>query len=346
MRILFNTIRSDNLVNLNVLYYLEQEISKLVECQWSGEGWKNHIPGETLSQTVKRLYRNDPPDWIISNRPNLLEYNEISKESFHRNYRIAVTLTDLHMNPKIWIRVINKFADVSLMRYLYSPYEIKKYFFNKIRRCRSLDPFFYQKNIKSKILHFPWFTDSTIYKPNIKKDWDVIFLGSSEKKIYPLRDLIVKNLPKYAKLNGWRYLIKGRPPGQTISRNIKGLKKEGYIVGDIYADVVARSKIFIFGSSIFKYPLSKYFEIMGSGTLVMADKPQTAETLNFISGENFVEINEKNWIEKLHYYLEDDAERERISKKGYETVMKYHNSQIRARQIISFLENVEKSKET
>ena len=84
---------------------------------------------------------------------------------------------------------------------------------------------------------------------------------------------------------------------------------------------------------------------MGSGTLVLADKPQTAESLFFKPGDNFVEINENNWLEKLQYYLEDDSERERIAKNGYEIVSKYHNSYCRAQQIISFLKEVEESME-
>jgi spore maturation protein CgeB len=37
------------------------------------------------------------------------------------------------------------------------------------------------------------------------------------------------------------------------------------------------------------------------------------------------------------YYLENEGERERIARNGYETVMKYHSSQVRARQLVDFL---------
>ncbi len=57
------------------------------------------------------------------------------------------------------------------------------------------------------------------------------------------------------------------------------LKQAGNIVGDLYGNTVASSKMFIFGNSIFNYPLSKYFEIMGSGTLVMTNEPLTSDLL-------------------------------------------------------------------
>jgi spore maturation protein CgeB len=228
------------------------------------------------------------------------------------------------------------------MRYLYSPYIVKRRFFNKWRSYKKFDPKFYQKNLTTQIYHYPWFTDLNLYRPQEEKEWDVIFLGSWGKRVYPLRNRIVKDLPKLSKKKKWRCLIKGRPPGETTKRNINALKKDGYLVGDKYSDIIARSKIFIFGNSIFDYPLSKYFEIMGSRTLVMADKPQTVEDLHFIPGVNFIEINSDTWKEKLEYYLEDDNERERVAQNGYDTVLRYHSSKIRAKNLLSYLKEADR----
>jgi spore maturation protein CgeB len=73
----------------------------------------------------------------------------------------------------------------------------------------------------------------------------------------------------------------------------------------------------------------------------MADRPQSADELHFEAGENYIEINRNNWKEKLEYYLEDDSERERVARNGYETVMKHHTSKIRARQLLDFLKKLE-----
>lgn len=41
---------------------------------------------------------------------------------------------------------------------------------------------------------------------------------------------------------------------------------------------------------------------------------------------------------RLKSYLEYDEEREKIARRGYETVMKYHTNDVRARQFLNFLE--------
>ena len=342
MRILFNTIKSDNIVNINVLYSLENKISKHAECKWVGEGWEDHVPGETIDQSIRRLYGNDHPDWVISNRANIEKYREItsSGNKNNRSYKMIMTLADLHVHPEKWVKTANIGFDAALMRYMYSPY-VKKELFGIYKYYIKFDPNYYQNNLETNNLHFPWFTDSNIYGLSDEKDFDVIFLGSSGRKVYPLRNRIVRELPSLSKVNNWRYLLRGRPPGATHQRNIPDLISKGFIVGEKYAEVLARTKIFIFGSSIFRYPLSKFFEVMGSGALVLADEPQSAEELHFRSGENYVEINQDNWKEKLEYYLEDDQERERIARRGYETAMKYHSTEVRAKQLINFLKSMD-----
>jgi len=336
LRILFTTVRSDELVNLNVIHSLEKEVSKLAECQWVGRGWQDHKPGEKLDESIKRLYGNDPPDWVVSNRADLQEYKANGSPRSSRPHGMVMTLADLHVDPQEWVKAANDGYDITLMRYLYSPY-VKKNLLGRYRYYQRFDPEFYVKNLKTRIHHFPWFTDPSIYNPSSEKEYDVVFLGSSEKKVYPLRNAIVQGLPRLCKEKGWRYMLKGRPPGETTQRNISELLSQGYIVGERYAEVLAKSKVFIFGSSIFRYPLSKYFEVMGSGTLVMADEPQTAQQLHFEDGENYVRINVENWEETLEYYLENDDERMMIASRGYDTVMKYHSAEARAKELVNLL---------
>jgi glycosyltransferase involved in cell wall biosynthesis len=335
MRILFTGLRTKNLVNMNVIHFLEEEVSKHADCKWSGHGWPDHKSGENIDETVKRLYGKDPPDFIVCNRPNREEY-QTYVDNKSKLPPVITTLADLHVEPKEWVRLVNNASNGVLMRYLYCPYQ-KKNLYNRYTYYSKLNENYYLENIKQSILHFPWFTEPKIYRPSDEKENDVIFLGAYRQKVYPLRNKIVNQLPKLCEDNNWKYIVRGRPPGESVERNISELLKQGYIVGEKYAETIAKSKVFIFGSSIFRYPLSKYFEIMGSGTLVMANKPQTSEKLHFVSGENYVEITEKDWKEKLEYYLEDDVERERIARNGYETAMKYHISEIRAKQLLEFL---------
>ncbi len=117
------------------------------------------------------------------------------------------------------------------------------------------------------------------------------------------------------------------------------MEAQGHIVGDVYNETLSRSKVFIFGSSIYRYPLLKYLEGWGAGTLVMADKPLGAERMYLESDVNYVEINTKNWLNKLKYYIEEDDLREDIARRGHETAMKYHTAEIRAKELLSFLES-------
>ncbi|MCW4050850.1 MAG: glycosyltransferase [Candidatus Bathyarchaeota archaeon] len=284
---------------------------------------------------MRRLYGSDGPDWVVINNAHRPTLSKMMEETTERDYKVAITIADLHVNPLEWVKAANMF-DAVLMRYLYSPYE-KKSIMDRFTYYKKHDPRFYLDNIKKPVLHFPWFTDPGIYKPSEEKEYDVIFLGSYRKKVYPLRNRIVANLAKLCEEKGWKYLVRDRPPGDTLVRDIERLKSEGHIVGDIYAETVARSRIFIFGNSIFSYPLSKYFEITGSRTVAMADKPTSAEVLHFESGENYVEITLENWKKKLEYYLEDDQLCEEIARKGYDNTMKNHSSEVRARQLVDFL---------
>jgi len=342
MRILFTTLKTNNLVNLNVLYYLEKEVGKFVECKWSGNGWRDHLPGELLNATIKRLYGNDHPDWIVSNRPNLNEYERLSRLNRDDGYKIATSIVDLHVHPKRWIKALNSGSDVTFMRYLYSPMVRKLPWLKPIRYYGKFDPNYYLSKLETEVFHLPWFVDPSLYdSTNEEKEYDVAFLGSYERRVYPLRHDIVQKLPKTCEEKGWKLLLGARPPGKTTERKIDELAGQGYPVGRRYSEVLSKCKVFIFGSSIFKYPLSKYFEAMACGALVMADKPQSADALHFKPGWNFVEINTDDWAQKLDYYLSDDEEREKIAQRGYETIMKYHTARVRAQQLVSNLKSAQ-----
>jgi len=165
------------------------------------------------------------------------------------------------------------------------------------------------------------------------KKYDVSSMGASSP-FYVLRRAILKDLSTLAKKNKWRLLLRGRPYNRSISHNLK----TGGIVGYKYAEALALSKILIFGAIKTGGHVKKYFEGMACRTCVLANTPVMAEELHFRPGWNFVEIGFDNWKEKLKYYLKHDEERETIAQRGYETILKYHTNEIRARQIINFLE--------
>lgn len=338
VRILFMTSNAFDRVFSN-FYYFQQEVGKYADCKWAGPGWPNHVKNESLSRTIKRLHKNDSPDWVIDNYPRF----DIPKD---RCYKVGICLEDLHgafslrVSPEGFVKILNKARyDAVFARYLYSPY---KYVMLPILHVvRKFDRNYYIKNLRADIFHLPWSINPSIFRPiEGEKKWDVTFIGRVSR-VYPLRRTIYKSLPSLGRKKNWRiFCLKTPPigsfPKMSRIRSDPNLKSK-YYVGIDYATILARSKIFIFGSSVFKYPVSKFFEGMACGVLVMADKPQTAEKLHFKPGVKFVEINKDDWKEKLSYYLENDDEREEIAQRGYETVMKYHTNEVRAKEFISYL---------
>ena len=91
-------------------------------------------------------------------------------------------------------------------------------------------------------------------------------------------------------------------------------------------------------SGSFKGLVQKYYEVTACGTLLMADTCMDLEDQHFISGHNFVEINNGNILEKVRHYLAHPEEAKRIADQGREDILRYHTHDIRARELIGILE--------
>lgn len=334
VKILFTTINRRNLVGVDAIHHFEQAIAKVAECKWAGKGHLLFRRGENMSQTVKRVLPN--ADWVISDSRSV-------SPTKRRNYKAAIWISDIHANwrwgvdTQGYIKHLNdENWDAILMCY------------TQIARSRGDFPNFHPK-IYLQLLKAPIFNSAVsinpdIFKPiNKPKIYDVAFLGATNPGYYPLRNQIFEELPKLAKKKGWNAIVRQKPPGAIFIDGKPNLKidlllKKGYIVGSRYAKTLALSKAFIFGTSIYKYPLIKFPEAMACKTCVFADAPLTAKELHYVPNWNFVEINKGNWKQKLSYYIKHDGEREEIARRGYETVLKHHTNDIRARQLIKFLE--------
>lgn len=72
------------------------------------------------------------------------------------------------------------------------------------------------------------------------------------------------------------------------------------------------------------------FEILAAGGFVLMNfQPEIAE--NFVIGEQLdTFINEKELLDKIAYYLENEEEREQIARAGQQAVREYHSCQARA----------------
>jgi len=231
--------------------------------------------------------------------------------------------------------------------------------------------------VKAKTIWLPWSYDpSTYYPSNEEPIYDVTFLGTVSVD-YPLRQAINERLSLLAERYGWRVLQKTWVTGNFPSRGLNkfwrrlvveqaliahirrilirlfsrifsfrpGLgkislleKDSRYIVGEKYAKVLRSTKVSIFGTSIFKHPIKRLFFGLGSGTCVLMNTPNCADRLGLKDGENYVAIDEHNWAEKLKWILDHEDERQRIAQNGLRLVQERHTHQVRAKELLNFLE--------
>ncbi len=316
-------------------HFFEQAIARIADCKWAGHRHELHVPGEDLNDTIRRVMPD--ADWAIIGDVAHIRYPEAIKIPEKRICNVAYIAGDVYWNPPLVARRLNAGKwDAFLM----TQFKLDTYIPSSTNRVPAkADPEFYVKNLNAPIFHSPHNINPEFFKPlDREKEYDVSFLGAHSSTYYPLRAKIWRDLPSLVARYKWRTLMRGSPPGVSLKRKIDKLLKEGFTVGERYAEVLALSKIFIFSSGPSRCPVKKYYEGMASSACVLADSPMTADELHFRPGHNFVEINEGNWKGRLHYYLEHDKEREEIARRGYETVVKYHTNDVRARQLIDFLE--------
>ena len=334
MKILFMNAKCDNDIDYIHRYFYEQAIARIADCKWSGHGHKLHVPGEDLNDTIRRVLPD--ADWVIVSDVARIRFRGAIKIPEKRICKVAYQPGDVYWNPPHAAKRYNKGKwDAFLMAQLKLDTYIPS---SKNRIPVKADPDFYIKYLNAPIFSSPHSINPKWYKPlDQEKKYDVCFLGA-HSHYYPLRVSIWNQLPSLAKKNKWRTLVRGTPPGTSYRRKIDDLLKKGYIVGRKYAETLALTKIFIFSSGGSKLAVKKYFEGMASGACVLADTPMGADELHFKPDYNFVEINKGNWKNKLKYYIKHNSAREKIARRGYETAMKYHTNDVRARQLVDFLE--------
>lgn len=344
LNILFLTENFKDTVRQDALYYLEQEVGKGANCRWAGLGWSKFELNEPMDETVKRVMPN--ADWVIYFHFGYI-FRRLPTDfppKAERRYKVATYLVDLHRDPA---KLVREFNNSELDALLMTTIRLEKQLVNNL--ISPIPPNYYIDNLEIPFFHMAPCINPRIYKPTPgKKEFDVAFLGNIVPPHYPLRHRMWKELRPLAGKERWKLLIQISPPGLALDKKISRLKTE-HLVGEKYADALGRSKIFLFGTSIYRYPLMKFYEGMACGACVMADIPLSAEGLHLIPGQNFVDIDVPDWVinrtsdnddwrEKLRYYLRHDDEREEIAQRGYEMVMKYHTAEVRAMQLVRFLE--------
>lgn len=216
----------------------------------------------------------------------------------------ALILEDMHGYGRTYVDGIKKKTDIDLyLTHYYYPFieDINEKPFKWFPHCASHDIFYPRK-----------------------KMMDVLFTGASGG-CYELRDKILSALSDKSYF-------------KQISRPLNREMKYPY--GSDYGDLIGSAKISFATSSTFRYMVAKYFEIIASGTLLIANTIPELKMAGFEPDVNYVEIDwncsQDDIINKVEYYLSNENERQKIVNNALE-LSKKHTPEVRAKQLKDYL---------
>ena len=316
--ILFLTRRGEGYVGApQTRHEFEQELAKHANCAFAGEGWSLYRANESMDMTVTRVMPD--ADWVIDKDNNLH-----NKKPSNRSYKVGVFISDLHGKHYYRVKTPTGFTDM-LNAAGYDRVWMRYPFIHGT----SYSPDVVCKGLTAETQWVPWSINPDKFKPYANK-WDVTFIGS-RGTCYPLRNDIWKNIHSVAQ--GYKVLRREAPKGKTYTRDVKSLDSS-HLVGENYAKTLGESRMLLFGCSVYRYAIQKFFEAPASHCLVVSNKPDMAERLGFVDDKTYVEVSNDNWKETLLYLLETPSYVQRIADAGMENVLKNHTHAVRAKQFL------------
>lgn len=183
--------------------------------------------------------------------------------------------------------------------------------------------------LKDNMIWFPHFVDIDVFKDYGQvKSINYLMAGLLWQEYYPLR-FTIYNKMRYE--YGFEYI--SHPGYGVIDTNTQ-------MVGERYARKINKAKIFLTDGGKYNYAVKKYFEVPACNTLLLAPYTEELHDLGFIPDNNFVSINEKDFLQKARYYLADERRRKQVSLNGYNLVRSRHSSMIRAMELIKNIDNI------
>jgi len=181
----------------------------------------------------------------------------------------------------------------------------------------------YQKRVKAKCVGLFQSLSSKLFKNlNLERIYDVFLTGNLSSNPYPLRHAIYnayRHNPNCWVRRGFRSL-------PTLEKYIRKLNQSNILAS-------GNCRLPLLGRKDLRFFQVKPLEAMATGALAMMDVPTCAKELHLVPDYNFVAIDQRNFKEKIKYYLQNEEDRTPIIKRVYETFIKYHSSDVRARQV-------------
>ena len=174
--------------------------------------------------------------------------------------------------------------------------------------------------------HLPHCISNEIHKDyKQEKEYDFLMTGAYGG-CYVLRDIVLE------KLRNKSYF-------HRIERKLN--REMAWPYGVDYCKEINKAWISLATTSTFKYTIAKFFEIPACGTALIGNYIPELGRLGFIPDENFIRIENDYDIEGIvENWLGDKEKLKSIIKNGYDMVHKRHNVDQRAKEFISFCEEI------
>ncbi|TBL81064.1 glycosyltransferase [Paenibacillus thalictri] len=310
-RILFITHDFSKYVQRS-FHYFALELAKLADLtQW-------HEPGHIRDILDRLPYK---PDFILINE--LYQGGRGHSPAIQGLDQLAipfgVIVHDIHNRKKERERYLSSNG----VRHIFSIYR---------------DPFLQAYPQFADRLHwFPHFADTNVFRDyGQPKHVNYMLLGSTAPTIYPLRWHMLNKLKYHS-----GFFHKNHPG----YRNFTVDEEKDILIGETYAQTINQAKIFLTCDSVFHYPVRKYFEVLACRTLLLAPYVQELTDLGFEPDKHFVPITKDDFYTKAEYYLNHEAERQRIADAGFHFIHNHHSAAIRAKQFLGCVETIMEAEE-
>ena len=173
-------------------------------------------------------------------------------------------------------------------------------------------------NLCDKNYLLPFSVDIQTYKKaDVHKIIDVMAVFSNASTAYPNRKKIQKIVER----------MKGI---KAVTRKFKHLD---------HVNIINLSKIIITSNNLWNSLSMRYTEVLACSGFLMADKPEDLKRFGYVDGRHLVIYKDlDDMVDKIHYYLNHETERERIGRNGMKLILEKHTTDIRVKEFTEIVE--------
>jgi len=207
-------------------------------------------------------------------------------------------------------------------RYMAEGFDV---FFTRYNNILKQHPWLKGQNIK----WLPHGFDPDVFKDyKSNKKWDCLMVGRIQPKIYPIR------WKAHNQMSNSNVVYNKVERPEENAPNRWPMHKE-------YAEIINCSKITFTCSSVFKYPVMKYFEIPACNSALFADYNKEIGDLGFEPNRTMVDLNGVGDITILvKSWLKSSEMLKELSQNGCDLVNEQHTAKKRAEQFINYVEEI------